>query len=329
MSRLNPSLRKKVQPWLEENAKQAVYRSNSETILQRLGELGSIIYAVLVRVKAKDGLLKQVFDGQFIVEHGQVTPRAKKAIAADSVQNPNDPEAEYRQKGQQKVKGYSVNITETTDQEDAPSLITGVQVEGATAAAMKYTLGPNPYGYRAKGDIYVFLFFGFVAVVGAYFVCTGGDVNLKLLLPGAAVGFFSVGVLNVNNIRDMKTDAANRVTVAIRLGEKNAKVYQSILIGLGWVCMVVFCLLSWPDWRHWLFVITLPLYIIHLRGVWPRSGRTLDPMLPLLVMSTFLFCLLAGAGFCLYLLDTVGPLPSGHCIILTVAVSRFQISLWQ
>lgn len=134
MSRLNPALRKKVQPWLEENAKQTVYKSNSETILQRLGELGCIIYAVLVRVKAKDGLLKQVFEQQYIVEHGQVTPRDKKTIAANSVQNPNDPEAEYRQKGQQRVKGYSVNITETTDQDDAPGLITGVQVEGATAA---------------------------------------------------------------------------------------------------------------------------------------------------------------------------------------------------
>ena len=134
MGRLNPSLRKKVQPWLEENAKQTVYKSNSEAILQRLGELGSILYAVLVRVKAKDGLLKQVFEEQYIVEHGQVTPRDKKTIAADSIQNPNDPEAEYRQKGGQKVKGYSVNITETTDQADAPGLITGVQVEGATAA---------------------------------------------------------------------------------------------------------------------------------------------------------------------------------------------------
>lgn len=81
MSRLNPSLRKKVQPWLEENAKQTVYRSNSEAIQQRLAELGRIIYAVLVRVKAKDRLLKQVFDEQYIVEHGQVTPRDKKAIA--------------------------------------------------------------------------------------------------------------------------------------------------------------------------------------------------------------------------------------------------------
>lgn len=135
MSQLNPSLRKRTLPWLEEDAKQTVYRSNPETIRQRLGELGSLVYAILVRVKAKDGLLKRVFDEQYIVEHGQVTPRDKKLIAAGSVQNPNDPDAEYRQKGRQKVKGFSVNIAETTDQrEEAPNLITGVQVEGATAA---------------------------------------------------------------------------------------------------------------------------------------------------------------------------------------------------
>ncbi len=133
-SRLNPSLRRQVQPWKEENAKQTVYRSDAGTILQHLGELGCVIYAVLVRVKAKDGLLKRVFEEQFEVEHGHVSPRDKKLIAAGSVQNPNDPDAEYRQKGPQKVKGYSVNITETTGQEDAPSLITVVQVKGATAS---------------------------------------------------------------------------------------------------------------------------------------------------------------------------------------------------
>lgn len=90
MSRLNPSLRKKVQPWLEENAKQTVYMSNSETIKQRLAELGRVIYAVLVRVKFQDGLLKQVFEEQYVVEHGQVTPRDKKSIAADDTREPSD-----------------------------------------------------------------------------------------------------------------------------------------------------------------------------------------------------------------------------------------------
>ena len=172
----------------------------------------------------------------------------------------------------------------------------------AIMAAMKYTLGRNPYGYRAKGDIYVFLFFGLVSVLGAYFVCTAGvGLHWKLLLPASAIGFFSVGVLNVNNIRDMKTDAANRVTVAIKLGEKRARIYQTVLIVLGWACMVAYCLLCWPSLWHWLWVLTLPMYILHLRGVWIRSGKALDPMLPLLVMATFALSILAGVGFCAHL----------------------------
>ena len=178
-----------------------------------------------------------------------------------------------------------------------------VLLMGAAAimGAMKYTLGRNPYGYRGLGDVYVFLFFGLVAVMGSYFVASH-TLFWRLLLPGAAVGCFSVGVLNVNNIRDMKTDAANRVTVAIRLGERKAKIYQTVLIVLGWLFMLVYCQLRMFSWWHYLFVITLPLFILHLRGVWKREGKQLDPMLPLLVMSTFLFCLLAGVGFCAHLL---------------------------
>ena len=173
----------------------------------------------------------------------------------------------------------------------------------AIAGAMKYTLGPNPYGYRAKGDIYVFLFFGLVSVLGAYFVCTqGAGLHWKLLFPAAGIGCFSVGVLNVNNIRDMETDRATRTTVAIKLGERKAKIYQTVLIILGWVFMAAYCLLCWPSIWHWLWVVTLPLYIIHVKGVWARTGKALDPMLPLLVMSTFLLSILMGAGFCVYLL---------------------------
>lgn len=172
----------------------------------------------------------------------------------------------------------------------------------AIAGAMRYTLGPNPYGYRAKGDIYVFLFFGLVAVLGAYFVCTrGAGLHWKLLLPASAIGCFSVGVLNVNNIRDMETDRATRTTVAIKLGERKAKIYQTVLIVLGWVLLAAYCLLCWPSIWHWTWVLTFPLYIIHLKGVRERTGKALDPMLPLLVMSTFLLCILMGIGFCVYL----------------------------
>ena len=173
----------------------------------------------------------------------------------------------------------------------------------AIAGAMKYTLGHNPYGYRAKGDIYVFLFFGLVAVLGAYFVCTRGvGLHWKLLFPAAGIGCFSVGVLNVNNIRDMETDRATRTTVAMKLGERNSKIYQTVLIVCGWVFMAAYCLLCWPSAWHWMWVATLPLYVLHLAGVWKRSGEALDPMLPLLVMSTFLLSILFGTGFCVYLI---------------------------
>ena len=171
----------------------------------------------------------------------------------------------------------------------------------AIIAAMRYTLGRNPYGYRGLGDLFVFLFFGIVSVAGSYFVAAHEISSWKIFLPAAAIGFFSVAVLNVNNIRDMKTDAENRVTVAIKLGEHRAKIYQTVLIVLGWAAMIAFCCLRIFDLWHYLYVLTLPLYVLHLIGVWKRHDSELDPMLPLLVMSTFAFALLGGLGFVVYL----------------------------
>ena len=176
-------------------------------------------------------------------------------------------------------------------------------VLGAAAiwAAMHYTLGDNPYGYRGLGDLFVFLFFGIATVCGGYFLCAHEFPSWILLLPATAIGCFSVAVLNVNNIRDMKTDAATRVTVAMKLGGRSARIYQTALIALGWAAMLAYCALRIFSIWHYLFVLTLPLFILHLRGVWTRDGRALDPMLPLLVMSSFLFSLLAGLGFVVFL----------------------------
>lgn len=170
----------------------------------------------------------------------------------------------------------------------------------AISGAVRYTLGKNPYGYRGLGDVYVFLFFGLVAVLGSYFVAAH-TLHWRILLPAFSIGAFSIGVLNVNNIRDMESDAATRVTVPLKIGEKNAKIYQSALIVLGWAAMTAYASLRIFDPWHYLFVLSLPLFILHLRGVWKRTGRALDPMLPLLVMSSFLFAILAGLGFLVYL----------------------------
>ena len=170
----------------------------------------------------------------------------------------------------------------------------------AIVGAMKYTLGKNPYGYRGLGDVFVFIFFGLVSVLGGYYVAARELPPLIMLLPASAIGCFSVGVLNVNNIRDMKTDAVNRVTVAIKLGMKGARIYQTILITLGWALILVFCAVYDFAPGHYIFIITLPLYIKHLQGVWTRSERALDPMLPMLVISTFFLSILAGAGFLIF-----------------------------
>ena len=166
---------------------------------------------------------------------------------------------------------------------------------GAAAvwAAMHYTLGKNPYGYRGLGDIFVFIFFGLATVCGGYFLtCLVWD--WRILLPAAAIGCFSVAVLNVNNIRDMKSDAATRTTVALKLGLRRARIYQTALVAAGWVLMTVYAATEPLHWLHFAYVLALPGFLKHLHGVWTREDRALDPMLPVLVVSTFTFALFAG-----------------------------------
>lgn len=171
---------------------------------------------------------------------------------------------------------------------------------GAAAiwAAIRYTLGRNPYGYRGFGDISVFIFFGIVSVGGSYFVLTH-TLSPIVLLPAATIGFFSVGVLNVNNLRDMESDKATRTTLPLKIGERNAKIYHFFLIFSGWICMTIYLVLTYNSLWNILFIITLPLFIRHTAGVLTRAGSNLDPMLPLLVLSTFTFSILSGIGFLL------------------------------
>lgn len=171
----------------------------------------------------------------------------------------------------------------------------------AIRAAVNYTLGSNPYGYRGLGDLYVFLYFGIVAVWGSYYVCSHSFGTMMLALPACAVGFFSVGVLNVNNIRDISTDMACRKTVAVRLGERRTKIYQTVLLVLGWVSMLSYsCLRIFDPW-HFIFIITLPLFAWHLVMLWKYQGPQLDRGLPLLVLSVLAFSLLSGLGFIMFL----------------------------
>lgn len=175
---------------------------------------------------------------------------------------------------------------------EAKPLILILLGAAAIIAAMRYTLGKNPYGYRGLGDISVFIFFGLVSVLGSYFVIAHTIDYWDLLLPASAIGFFSIGVLNVNNIRDMASDAENRITIPLKIGEKNAKIYQFSLIILGLLFILIYLIINKLNILAYFCI--LPLYVFHLYLVKKFSGKQLDKALPLLVMTTFLFSILEG-----------------------------------
>lgn len=166
---------------------------------------------------------------------------------------------------------------------------------GAAAiwAATHYTLGKKPYGYIGLGDLFVFIFFGLVSVLGSYYVVAHTiDFRIWLLAPAVGMGLLSVAVLNVNNIRDMQSDEGIRKTIPLRIGERGARIYQTVLVVLGVACFgwceenVAFCVLP-----------TAPFFLWHIIGVWRRKGRQLDKMLPLLVITTFVLAWLYGETF--------------------------------
>ena len=162
-------------------------------------------------------------------------------------------------------------------------------------AAMHYTLGKHPYGYMGLGDLFVFLFFGLVPVMGGYFV-SAHTIDWLTVLPASTIGLFSVGVLNVNNMRDMESDAKTRVTVPLLIGLRRARIYHTILIVTGWMLLPAYTIISGGSVFSYLYLITLPLYIKHLCCIWKLPQDKLDPMLPMLVISTFGLSLLAGFG---------------------------------
>ena len=163
---------------------------------------------------------------------------------------------------------------------------------GAAAiwAATHYTLGKNPYGYRGLGDLFVFIFFGLVSVMGGYFVIAQ-TLEWNVLIPACAIGLLSVAVLNVNNIRDMASDKGLRKTIPLRIGSRAAKCYQTVLVLTG--ASLLFFNLPFKWWN----AILLSILIAHVVMVWRNDGKKLDPALPILVITTFLFGLSYGLQF--------------------------------
>ena len=164
------------------------------------------------------------------------------------------------------------------------------------AAAIKYTVGNNAYGYSGFGDVFVFIFFGLVAVVGSNFLYSQ-SIDLKLFLPATAIGMLSTAVLNLNNMRDIENDRiANKNTLVVKCGLKWAKKHQHFLIIVPFLCLFVF---SIGVNKMVLFSFLVFIFFLkHLEKVRKSTSAVeFDPELKKVALGTFVLSILIWISF--------------------------------
>lgn len=133
----------------------------------------------------------------------------------------------------------------------------------AIVAAITYTVGKKPYGYLGLGDISVLIFFGFLAVLGTFYL-QAHRLPAIIWIPAFGCGLLSVAVLNINNLRDVEQDRkANKGTLIVRIGSQNGRRYHVALLGLAMFSYLIFGVLSGAEWDNFLFLLALPLVIKH------------------------------------------------------------------
>jgi 1,4-dihydroxy-2-naphthoate octaprenyltransferase len=167
-------------------------------------------------------------------------------------------------------------------------------------AAITYTIGKKPYGYIGMGDIAVFIFFGIVGVCGIYVLQTR-QWDWHVLLPAASFGLLSVGVLNINNIRDLESDRiSGKKTLVVRIGLEKAKIYHTWLILIAVILGIVSTLLDFHSAFQLLYLLTIPFFIMNVYRVRSSeySGK-LDDELRNLSLTAFFFSVSYGLGLIL------------------------------
>jgi 1,4-dihydroxy-2-naphthoate octaprenyltransferase len=161
-------------------------------------------------------------------------------------------------------------------------------------AAVTYTVGKKPYGYIGLGDLSVLMFFGFVGIMGSYYLQTN-ELGAWLILPAISSGFLSMGVLNINNMRDHEQDEkAGKRTLVVMMGLSWAKSYQISLLLTSLGVLIIFVVSYLPLTSLWIFIVLIPLY---LQQVYELSidnkfmGALLIPMVRLNLSTALLLSL--------------------------------------
>lgn len=171
----------------------------------------------------------------------------------------------------------------------------------AIIAAINYTVGVKlPYGYKGYGDIFVFIFFGLVAVLGSYYLFSK-SFEWSLILPAITCGFFATAVLNINNMRDIESDKiAGKNSIPVQIGLEKALKYHWILLFGGILFTIIFVVLNYQSPFQFLFILVLPLLVKNYRGVKKaNNSMEFDPYLKQMAISTLVFVLLFGIGILL------------------------------
>ncbi len=167
-------------------------------------------------------------------------------------------------------------------------------------AAIKYTVGDKAYGYSGYGDVFVFLFFGVLSVCGSYFLYAK-ELDYTVLFPSFSIGLLSVGVLNLNNMRDRISDEkAGKRTLVVKIGNEFAKYYHYYLIVASFLFAFLYTAICYQSPFQYLFLLAYIPIGKHFFTVYRnRNPKDLDPELKKLALSTCLFALLFGIGLIL------------------------------
>jgi len=160
-------------------------------------------------------------------------------------------------------------------------------------AAIKYTVGSSAYGYRGLGDVFVFVFFGLVAVLGSMFLYTK-NITAVSMLPAISLGLLSTAVLNLNNLRDHYSDKnANKNTLVVQMGYAKGIKYHTLLLIVGLLSILAFIILNFQCYTQLIPLVVFIPILLHLKRVYKAENPSLlDPELKKLAISIFLLALL-------------------------------------
>jgi 1,4-dihydroxy-2-naphthoate octaprenyltransferase len=177
-----------------------------------------------------------------------------------------------------------------------PILLIGV---ASILSGLAYTGGPYPLGYNGLGDVFVFVFFGLVAVTGTYYV-QALTWSTSALIASVPIGLLSTAILVVNNYRDVDTDrAAGKKTLAVRLGRPATRLQYALLIVGAYVVPVI----QWAAFGEGVWILlplaSLPLAWLRVRELWQKTGLELNPVLAKTAQLLALYGLLYAVGYVL------------------------------